>query len=92
MISPLASRIPPTEAVCDLVIVRPFRSPTVSIDTAETRDAFIPTLWKVLGAAYRNGSHIDLKYDEKGEITSDGDGPSVVEYIRCGGWEWIPVC
>lgn len=92
MISPLASRIPPTEAVCDLVVVRPFRSPTVSVDTPETRAVFVPTLWKVLGAAYHNGSHIDLKYDDNGEVTSEGDGPSVVEYIRCGGWEWIPVC
>ncbi|KAJ7470493.1 hypothetical protein FB451DRAFT_1176499 [Mycena latifolia] len=90
MISPLASRIPPTEAVCDLVIVRPFRSPTVSVDTPETRAAFASTLWTVLGAAYRSGSHIDLRYDSNGEITSEGDGPSVVEYIRCGGWEWIP--
>ncbi|KAJ7489967.1 ATP-NAD kinase-like domain-containing protein [Mycena galericulata] len=90
MISPLASRIPPTEAVCDLVVVRPYRSPKVSTDTPDTRDAFVPTLWKVLGAAYHNGSHVDLKYNEKGEITTEGDGPSVVEYIRCGGWEWIP--
>ncbi|KAJ7109109.1 ATP-NAD kinase-like domain-containing protein [Mycena epipterygia] len=90
MISPLASRIPPTEAVCDLVVVRPFRSPTMTVDTPETRAAFVPTLWKVLGAAYHNGSHIDLRYDNNGEVTSEGDGPSVVEYIRCGGWEWIP--
>ncbi|KAJ7135042.1 hypothetical protein C8R43DRAFT_1072936 [Mycena crocata] len=91
MISPLASRIPPTEAVCDVVIVRPFRSPAVSVDTPETREAFVQNLYKILGAAYRNGSHIDLRYDDNGEITSEGDGPSVVEYIRCGGWEWIPV-
>jgi len=91
MISPLASRIPPTEAVCDLVVVRPFRSPTVFADTPETRAAFVTTLWKVLGEAYRKGSHVDLRYNDKGEVTSEGDGPSVVEYIRCGGWEWIPV-
>jgi hypothetical protein len=92
MISPLASRIPPTEAVCDLVVVRPFRSPTVFADTPETRAVFVTTLWKVLGEAYRKGSHVDLRYNDKGEVTSEGDGPSVVEYIRCGGWEWIPVC
>ncbi|KAJ7632381.1 ATP-NAD kinase-like domain-containing protein [Roridomyces roridus] len=90
MISPLASRIPPTEAACDLVIVRPFQSPTVSTDTLETRDAFVPVLWSVLGAAYRNGSHVDLRYNANGEATSEGQGPPVVEYIRCGGWEWIP--
>ncbi|KAJ7694078.1 hypothetical protein B0H17DRAFT_932095 [Mycena rosella] len=91
MISPLMSRIPPAEAVCDIVIVRPLRSPTVSVDTPETRAAFVPILWKVLGAAYRNGSHVDLRYDANGEVTTEGDGPTVVEYIRCGGWEWIPV-
>ncbi|KAJ6547283.1 ATP-NAD kinase-like domain-containing protein [Mycena capillaripes] len=91
MITPLASRIPPTEAVCDLVVVRPFRSPNVSADTPETRAAFVSTLWRVLGEAYRQGSHVDLRYDDKGEVTTEGDGPSVVEYIRCGGWEWIPV-
>ncbi|KAJ6611763.1 ATP-NAD kinase-like domain-containing protein [Mycena sp. CBHHK59/15] len=90
MITPLMSRMPPSEAACDVVIVRPFRSPTVFNNTPEARAAFVSTLWKVLGAAYRKGSHIDLKYDEKGEVTTDGDGPSVVEYIRCGGWEWIP--
>ncbi|KAJ6496493.1 ATP-NAD kinase-like domain-containing protein, partial [Mycena vitilis] len=91
MISPLASRIPPTEAVCDLVVVRPFRSPAVSADTPETREAFVSTLWKVLGEAYREGSHIGLRYDDNGQVTTEGDGPSVVEYFRCGGWEWIPV-
>ncbi|KAJ7285564.1 ATP-NAD kinase-like domain-containing protein [Mycena rebaudengoi] len=83
MISPLVSRIPPSEATCDLVILYP-------PDTPETRAAFVSVLWKVLGAAYQNGSHVDLRYDAKGEVTSDGDGPPVVEYIRCGGWEWIP--
>lgn len=91
MISPLSSRIPPTEAACDLVVVRPFRSPNVSADRPETREAFVPTLWKVLGEAYHQGSHVSLRYNEKGEATTEGDGPSVVEYIRCGGWEWIPV-
>ncbi|KAF7359499.1 Sphingoid long chain base kinase 4 [Mycena sanguinolenta] len=91
MISPLSSRIPPTGAACDLVIVRPFRSPNVTVDTPEAREAFVPTLWKVLGDAYRQGSHINLRYNNKGEVTTEGDGPSVVEYIRCGGWEWHPV-
>ncbi|KAK7015067.1 sphingoid long chain base kinase 4, partial [Favolaschia claudopus] len=91
MISPLASRIPATEATCDLVIVRPFCSPTVSDDTLETREAFVPVLWKVLGDAYHQGAHVDLRYNENGEATTEGDGPLVVEYIRCGGWEWIPV-
>jgi len=41
-------------------------------------------------AAYGDGAHIDLRYSAEGEIVSEGDGPSVVEYMRCGGWEWVP--
>jgi len=90
VISPLASRISPAEAVCDIVIVRPFRSTAVSTDTPETRAAFVQTLSKVLGAAYRNGSHVNLRYDTTGEVVEQGEGLTVVEYVRCGGWQWIP--
>ncbi|KAJ7582471.1 ATP-NAD kinase-like domain-containing protein [Mycena floridula] len=89
-ITPLASDIPSTSASCDVVIVRPLRDPTIDLDTEETREAFAPKLFAVLSAAYKNGSHVGLLYDDKGEIVSEGDGPMVVEYIRCGGWEWIP--
>jgi len=34
--------------------------------------------------------HIDLRYNKDGQLVTQGDGPAVVEYIRCGGWEWIP--
>ncbi|KXN87730.1 hypothetical protein AN958_08206 [Leucoagaricus sp. SymC.cos] len=30
------------------------------------------------------------QYDQEGRVVSEGDGPLVVEYIRCGGWEWLP--
>lgn len=73
------------------MVVRPLRDPTISEDTPDTRSAFVTKLWQVLGGAYKNGSHVDLRYSEGGEITSEGDGPVVVEYIRCGGWEWHPV-
>ncbi|CAK5264071.1 unnamed protein product, partial [Mycena citricolor] len=89
MITPLASKIPASEAVCDVVILRPMRSPVFSADTPEARAAFVSILGPVFGGAYQGGSHIDLRYNEKGEATIEGDGPTVIEYIRCGGWEWF---
>jgi len=43
-----------------------------------------------MGSAYADGTHVNLRYDGKGEVTDEGDGIPVVEYVRCGGWEWIP--
>ena len=76
-IAPLARAIPPPPATCDLVIIRPLRHPSIPEDTPNARDAFVPIISDVLGAVYQDGAHVDL---------------SIVEYIRCGGWEWIPVC
>jgi len=89
-VTPLARTIPPVEATCEVVILRPLREPSVSWDNPGARAAFVPKLWAVLGAAYKDGAHIDLRYGAHGDITTEGDGPVVVEYIRCGGWEWIP--
>ncbi|KIM48984.1 hypothetical protein M413DRAFT_15211 [Hebeloma cylindrosporum] len=74
-IAPLARTIPPPPSTCDLVVIRPLRDPSIPEDTPQARDAFVPTISNVLGAAYQDGAHVDL---------------SIVEYIRCGGWEWIP--
>ncbi|KAJ3998046.1 ATP-NAD kinase-like domain-containing protein [Lentinula boryana] len=89
-ITPLAKDITPSEATCDLVVVRPFSDPTVSMDTPEAREIFSTKLWDIMTAAYENGNHVNLQYDEEGNLTTEGEGPLVVEYIRCGGWEWIP--
>jgi len=89
-ITPLARTIPPTEASCDLLILRPLRDPSISRDHAQAQEAFVPKLWNVLQNAYNDGQHINLRYNDSGEIVSSGDGPTVVEYFRCGGWEWIP--
>ncbi|KAL0562557.1 hypothetical protein V5O48_019529, partial [Marasmius crinis-equi] len=89
-ITPLAKDIEPVEATCDLMIVRPLRDPSLTWDSPETRNAFVPKLTKVLQEAYNNGNHVSLTYDENGEVVDGGEGPSVVEYVRCGGWEWIP--
>lgn len=90
-ITPLARTLPPSSPCCDIVIIRPFRSPSVADDSLEARASFVETISTVLGAAYQDGLHVQMKYNKDGQIIIEGDGPSVVEYIRCGGWEWIPV-
>ncbi|KAG1778607.1 ATP-NAD kinase-like domain-containing protein [Suillus placidus] len=89
-ITPLASDFVSSEASLDLVMVRPHRDPTFVMDTIEARNAFAEKSNAVLTAAYQDGNHINLRYTDDGKITSEGTGPSVVEYIRCRGWEWIP--
>ncbi|KAF7984078.1 hypothetical protein HWV62_17640 [Athelia sp. TMB] len=89
-IAPLQKAIPPVAASVDIVMVRPLRDPSLSMDSEETRKAFVEKATKILQGAYKDGSHVDMRYTEKGEIVMDGDGPAVVEYIRCGGWEWNP--
>lgn len=90
-ITPLSSRITPIEAACDLVMVRPLRDPSISWDQPDARKSFAEKLWTILGSAYQSGSHIDLRYTKEGRVVSNGEGPVVVEYVRCGGWEWLPV-
>jgi len=60
-------------------------------DSEEARLVFVQKATTVLQGAYKQGSHIDMRYGKNGEIELDGVGPAVVEYIRCGGWDWIPV-
>ena len=57
----------------------------------ESRSQFAATSGTVLQGAYRDGAHIRMRYDQDGSITEEGDGVSVIEYYRCGGWEWTPV-
>jgi hypothetical protein len=89
-ITPLARTIPPTKTSCELVILRPLRDPTILQDNPLARESFVSKLWTILGSAYQ-GQHICLRYNDSGDIVSGGEGTVVVEYIRCGGWEWIPV-
>nr|GAT58030.1 DEAD-box protein abstrakt [Mycena chlorophos] len=89
-IAPLTLKIPPAEATLDILMLRPLRSPIISIDSPAARADFVPVLYKVLGAAYQDGAHIDLCYTEDGSADAAGTGPVVIEYIRCGGFEWIP--
>jgi len=89
-ITPLHSTIPPTTASFDIVMVRPLRGLSLDLDSPEARLLFVEKTTAVLQGAYQDGSHVDMRYGQNGEIGFDGDGPTVVEYIRCGGWEWIP--
>jgi len=90
-IAPLVRSIPPEAPACDIVIVRPLRDPSVSDNTVEARTAYVPKTWKILMSAYQDGAHIDLFYNETGELSSDAGGVTAVEYFRCSGWEWAPV-
>lgn len=78
-------------AALDVIIVRPSRDPAYEMDSEGARAAFAEKAGAVLGAAYQDGAHIALRYDTQGKITTEGTGPTVVEYVRCGGWEWEPV-
>jgi hypothetical protein len=81
----------PSEASLDLVIVRPRRDPAFTEDTANARSVFENKMFTVFRSAYNDGAHISMRYREDGEIVSEGNGPTVVEYVRCRGWEWLPV-
>ena len=90
-ISPLVSAIPPVEPSLDVVMIRPGRDPSFSADSPDARSVFEKKMYTVFQGAYQDGIHVDMSYREDGEIVSDGHGPTVVEYVRCGGWEWLPV-
>ncbi|KAL4064330.1 ATP-NAD kinase-like domain-containing protein [Scleroderma citrinum] len=90
LISPLFSRIPSHHISLDLVIVRPERDPTFIMDTPTSREAFARKTGVLFAAAYQDGNHIRLRYRQDGDIGHYDDGPTVVEYFRCGGWEWVP--
>jgi hypothetical protein len=94
-VTPLHAIIPPTAASLDIVMVRPSRDPSLKWDTPkerqDARQAFVHKATTVLQGAYKNGIHVDIRYGQDGEIGLDGVGPTIVEYIRCGGWEWTPV-
>ncbi|KAL1743291.1 hypothetical protein HDZ31DRAFT_74967 [Schizophyllum fasciatum] len=89
-IAPLAAARGQTVPSLDVVVIRPMTNHTITWDAPETREAFVDSIWKILTTAYQDGKHIDLRYNDAGEIVEGGDGEPVVEYFRCGGWEWLP--
>ena len=90
-INPMISTSPPVDTSMDVVIIRPQRDPTFTLDTPQAREKFAQKTAVVLKTAYRDGIHINLRYSENGDIAESGDGNTLVECFRCGGWEWIPV-
>jgi len=72
------------------VIIRPLRDPSIHLDSPEARIAFAQKAGAVLQGAYNDGNHVNLRYDSEGNVVSEGEGTFVVEYFRCGGWEWEP--
>ena len=91
-IAPLVTDEPRTGAFLDIVVVRPYRDASLSgLEAEEERKVFAKKSAEVLGAAYQSGNHVNLRYDSTGKIVSEGEGELVVEYFRCGGWEWTPV-
>ncbi|KAH6918863.1 ATP-NAD kinase-like domain-containing protein [Coprinopsis sp. MPI-PUGE-AT-0042] len=90
VITPLARRIPPPPGTCDVVIVRPLRDPSLNVNGEEERKKFVDKIWSAMGGAYQDGKHVGMRYGSEGEILGDGEGETVVEYVRCGGWKWTP--
>ncbi len=100
VVAPLRSPIhalAPTAPSLDLVLIRPLRRPdtrraweAAGADEAKqeaVRAEFVAKVWEVTGGMYGGGKHVDSLYSKDGE----GENVSVVEYVRCEGFEWQPV-
>ncbi|KAG6376036.1 ATP-NAD kinase-like domain-containing protein [Boletus reticuloceps] len=80
-INPMVSKSPPTGASMDVIMVRPQRDPTFTVDTPKAREKFAEKTVAVLTTAYQDGIHINLRYSLNGDI-SGGGGNTVVECFR----------
>ncbi|KAI0792939.1 ATP-NAD kinase-like domain-containing protein [Abortiporus biennis] len=91
-ITPLFTSLVPHRQSLDIVIVRPLRDPSISGISEEAKGNFAAKSVQVLAqGAYQDGAHIRMRYNEDGSIdTTSDEGSTVVEYYRCGGWEWVP--
>ncbi|TFY74403.1 hypothetical protein EWM64_g9608 [Hericium alpestre] len=90
-IAPLRRSHPASGDNMDLIVVRPRRDASLPADEGEAKRLFGEKIWAVLGKAYEDGAHPDLRYAADGTLSAEGEGENVVEYFRVGGWEWIPV-
>ncbi|EUC67157.1 diacylglycerol kinase catalytic domain protein [Rhizoctonia solani AG-3 Rhs1AP] len=92
-ITHLSSKIKSEADVMEIIIIDPLRSPQVSGDTPEQREKFAEILMGSVEAA-RNATHTHIRYPKdktSSESPSESaDGPPVVQYYRCSGWEWVP--
>ena len=71
----------------DVVMIRPRRDAKIIDEEEASRQAFAERTQEVLMGAYQDGAHIDMQYGAQGGEGSE----SILEYFRCGRWEWIPV-
>ncbi|KAK2467124.1 hypothetical protein APHAL10511_001382 [Amanita phalloides] len=90
VIAPSVEQTPDPVGSCKLVVIRPSRDPEFRANDEVGRAAFVAKLWEILTSPYEKGAHIRLRYAEGGMVSADGQGPPVIEYLRCGGWEWYP--
>lgn len=90
-ITPLMSRIPSQDVSLDVVVLRPERDPAFASNTSASREAFASKIGTVFSGTYQDGKHISFRFGQDGHIGEHSSGPAVVEYFRCGGWEWMPV-
>lgn len=95
-ITPSQVTFPPSPvtapAMMDVAVIRPLRDPSVNAESDVAREQFAQKTMAVMGGAYRDGAHIQMRYGPQGEIVEgEGQGDTVVEYFRCYGWEWLPV-
>jgi hypothetical protein len=92
-IAPLVVRQPAAGPALDVVVLRPGRDGALA-GAGAPQDVFADKVGRVLGAAYAEGAHVDMVFapDADGSVRahSAGAGEPVVEYFRCGGWEWTP--
>lgn len=79
------------DASLDVVMIRPRRDKTIADDGEPSRQVFAKRIQDVLMGAYQNGAHIDIMYDQEGGAQREDEAHSVLEYFRCGRWEWVPV-
>ncbi|EJU05582.1 hypothetical protein DACRYDRAFT_113659 [Dacryopinax primogenitus] len=89
-IAPLQRSHPPRDPSMDLLLIRPKRDPGFGKDLTGARAAFGGKVFRVMYGAYGDGAHVGYRYDGEGEVGEGGEGRTVVEYFRCGGWEWEP--
>ncbi|TCD62610.1 hypothetical protein EIP91_006624 [Steccherinum ochraceum] len=73
----------------DVVILRPKRDKAIVDDGEGSKQAFSQRTMEVLMAAYQKGAHVDIKYGED-NLQAGDDHQGILEYFRCGRWEWIP--
>ncbi|WVQ81096.1 hypothetical protein IAT38_003218 [Cryptococcus sp. DSM 104549] len=89
-------------AYIHIVLLRPLRDPRVrAAPEGERAGKWTERAFEVLGKAYAAGAHVDLTYPSTGAAQGEAEGQGaaetkglgevVVEYFRCGSFEWEPV-